>query len=117
MNRTQLTCLLVFSVFAIIGFGPVSPGCLIGMYSVITRPDWMLRAVRGLYEHRGRPLYPVPRADPGNSGQVRAKAFLSFMTLFLIDIAPYPVTPSIAIPVILLRPKWFHDWVERIYAD
>ncbi len=117
MNRTQLTCLLVFAIFAIIGFGPVSPGCLIGMYSVMARPLWMLRVVRGLYQREGQPIHPVPPIEPGISGRVRIKAFLTFLTLFLIDIAPYPVTPSLAIPVILIRPRWFYEWVERIYAD
>lgn len=116
MNRTQLTCLLVFAIFAIIGFGPVSPGCLIGMYSVMARPQWMLRVVRGLYQLDGEALYPMPPIEPGTSGRVRIKALLTFLTLFLIDIAPYPVTPSLAIPVILIRPRWFYEWVERIYA-
>ena len=116
MNWTQLKCLLVFGVFAGIGFGPVSPGCLIGMYSVIARPQWMLRVVRGLYQRQGQTLYSAPTPEPGSTGQIRIKAFLSFLILFLIDIAPYPVTPSIAIPIILMRPRWFYEWVERIYA-
>ena len=116
MNWTQLKFLLVFGVFAAIGFGPISPGCLIGMYSVIARPQWMQRVVRGLYQHQGQPLYSAPTLEPGATGRIRIKAFLSFLVLFLIDIAPYPVTPSIAIPVILIRPRWFYEWVEHIYA-
>gem|GEM_PF-450189 len=116
MNWTQLKCLLVFGVFAAIGFGPVSPGCLIGLYSVVVRPPWMLRAVRNLYHRQGQPLYPAPTPEPQSTGQTRIKAFLSFLTLFLIDIAPYPVTPSIAIPLILIRPRWLLEWVEQLYA-
>jgi hypothetical protein len=117
MNLAQVKCLLVFSVFAVIGFGPVSPGCLIGMYSVMARPRWLLRVVRQVYENGGKPLYPAPPLEPGRSREVRIKCFLSLLTLFLIDIAPYPVTPSIAIPIILIRPRWFYELVERIYRD
>lgn len=42
MNPAQLKCLGVFSLFAIIGFDPISPGCLIAMYIVTMRPDWFL---------------------------------------------------------------------------
>lgn len=116
MNWTQLKFLLVFGVFAVIGFGPVSPGCLIGLYSVVVRPPWMLQAVRNLYQRQGQPLYPAPTPEPQTTGRTRIKAFLIFLTLFLIDIAPYPVTPSIAIPLILIRPRGFLDWVEQLYA-
>ncbi|MDD5114552.1 MAG: hypothetical protein PHC94_11085 [Methylobacter sp.] len=52
MNFAQIKCLSVFALFAIIGFGPVSPGCLIGMYMVIMRPDWYLRLVDAVcYRH------------------------------------------------------------------
>ena len=116
MNSTQIKCLLVFGVFAGIGFGPVSPGCLIGMFSVMFRPQWMLQVVRGLYQNQGQPMYSVPPAESEALRTLRIKGFLSFLVLFLIDIAPYPVTPSIAIPIILIRPRWFYEWVERIYA-
>lgn len=116
MNMTQLKCVLVFSLFAVIGFGPVSPGCLIAMYAVLARPRWLLAVARCLYEQAGQPLYPAPPPEPAGSGKVRVKAFLGFLTLFIIDIAPYPVTPSIAIPVILLRPRWFYNLVERVYS-
>jgi hypothetical protein len=117
MNLAQVKCLLVFSVFAVIGFGPVSPTCLIGMYSVMARPRWLLRVVRQVYENAGKPLYPALLLDPGKSREVRIKCFLSLLTLFLIDIVPFPVTASIAIPIVLIRPRWFYELVERIYRD
>jgi hypothetical protein len=116
MNFTQLKCLLVFGVFAVIGFGPVSPGCLIAMYSILVRPRWLLEMARRLYEQAGQPLYPAPPSEADGSQKMRIKAFLGFLVLFIVDIAPYPVTPSIAIPVILLRPRWFYDLVERVYG-
>ena len=49
INTTQLKCLLVFSVFAVIGFGPISPGCLMGMFIVIKRPQWFLTLADNIY--------------------------------------------------------------------
>ena len=71
---------------------------------------------RSLYQRQGQPLYPVPALKPQSTGRTRIKAFLIFLTLFVIDIAPYPVTPSIAIPLILIRPRGFLEWVEQLYA-
>lgn len=52
MNSAQIKCLSVFALFAIIGFGPVPPGCLIGVYMVIMPPDWYLRLVDAVcYRH------------------------------------------------------------------
>lgn len=112
MNTSQLKCLSVFAVFAIIGFGPVSPGCLIGMYIVIKRPTWFQNLVSGVYD----------QPDPPNSvtaedtRSARLKSFLSLLTLFLIDIAPVPVTPVIAFAIILIRPRWFYLLVSRVYG-
>jgi len=75
MNWTQLKCLLVFGVFAAIGFGPISPGCLIGMYSVIARPQCMQRVVRGLYQQQGQPLYSAPTLDPEPLAESASKPF------------------------------------------
>ena len=110
MNHTQLKCIGVFSLFAIIGFGPISPGCLIGMYSVIMRPAWLLRVVENLYNH--------PNASNSlsyESNNARVKTFFFLLTLFIIDIAPVPVTPFIAILIILIRPYWFYNIVKRVY--
>lgn len=116
MNAAQLKCALVFSVFAIIGFGPVSPGCLIGMSVVILRPRWFLRLARDLYTDRatGRPLFPKP--EGANSPAVRKKVFLGLLSLFIVDIAPVPVTPAVAFFIIFLRPRWFYGMVEDMYG-
>ena len=37
------------AVFAVIGYGPVSPGCLIGIYVVIKRPNCFSKLVDDLY--------------------------------------------------------------------
>ena len=55
MNLAQIKCLSVFAVFAIIGFGPISPGCLIGMVVVLMRPKWFLALTLAIYRrHCGK---------------------------------------------------------------
>ena len=105
---------MVFSVFAVIGFGPVSPGCLIGMYAVATRPRWLIELVRQLYTRNGAKLYALPPPPP-NPRLTRKKCFLSLIGLFVVDILPVPVTPVVAFFILLLRPQWFYNLIEVIY--
>jgi hypothetical protein len=115
MNPALVKCLLVFSVFAIIGFGPVSPGCLIGMYVVVARPRWFIELVRELYAQDGQTLYPLP--PPPSPLRTRQKCFLSLLGLFIVDIAPVPVTPAVAFVILLSRPRWFYEAVENLYSQ
>lgn len=115
MNPALFKCLCVFSLFAIIGFGPISPGCLIGMYVVTTRPDWFIKLVRELYSDQGKLRFPLPN-PPFNSLLTRQRCFLSLLGLFILDIAPVPVTPVVAFIILLSRPRWFYEMVEKIYA-
>ena len=110
MNNAQLKCLSVFAVFAVIGFGPVSPGCLIGMYVVLMRPNWFLQLVDDLYSKRTTPSFIA-------SKNTRIKTFLCLLLLFVIDIAPVPVTPVIAFVIILSRPEWFQSVIKGVYSD
>ena len=110
MNNTQLKCLSVFALFAIIGFGPVSPGCLIGMYIVIMRPNWFLKLTDHLYNNRKTPDFVA-------SNNIRTKAFVCLLILFAIDIAPVPVTPVVAFIIIISRPQWFHRVIIGVYND
>ena len=109
MNSAQLKCLFVFAIFAVIGFGPVSPGCLIGMYIVVRRPNWFSTLVDDLYGN------PMPKRLI-TSNNVRIKAFLCLLTLFILDIAPVPVTPVVAVVIILSRPQWFLKVVKGVYS-
>lgn len=111
LNGAQFKTLAVFSVFAIIGFGPVSPGCLIGLFITLFRPVWFLNLVLALYEQTATSAQPSTISD-----HPRIKAFASLLALFIIDILPIPVTPVIAIFIILLRPRWFLDIVLNVYA-
>jgi hypothetical protein len=113
LNSAQIKCLSVFAIFAIIGFGPVSPGCLIGMYIVVLRPEWFLQLVDNLYEKPG----PSGFVSAKQTRTTRIKSFLSLLTLFLIDIAPVPVTPAIAFAIILSRPQWFYESVKKVYGE
>ena len=112
INNTQLKCLLVFSVFAIIGFGPISPGCLMGMFIVIKRPQWFLTLADNLYINKSVPLLPTIQSQ-----QPRIKCFLCLFSLFIIDIAPVPVTPVIAFIIILSRPAWFYRTIKAVYSN
>lgn len=113
LNAAQIKCLSVFAIFAIIGFGPVSPGCLIGMYIVMTRPEWFLQLVDSLYEN------PEPSGfiSAKQTRNTRIKCFLSLLGLFILDIAPIPVTPVIAFIIILIRPLWFYGLVRNLYGE
>lgn len=116
MNQAQVKCLIVFSIFAIIGFGPVSPGCLIGMYIVLARPQWFLNLVDDLY---GNNPHFQEKLDAGSEEQIRQariKSFLSLLGLFIVDIAPIPTTPTIAVFIILYRPIWFIRIVGDVYG-
>ncbi|MFM8331476.1 MAG: hypothetical protein ACKN9T_07285 [Candidatus Methylumidiphilus sp.] len=115
MNPALAKCLLVFSAFAVIGFGPVSPGCLIGIYVVFNRPAWFIELARELYTENGQRLYPPPPA-PIDPARARRKCFLSLVGLFIVDILPVPVTPTVAFVILLSRPRWFYHLVETVYA-
>ena len=111
MNLTQVKCLSVFSLFALIGFGPISPGCLIGMYIVSRRPPWFLQLTQQLYA--GSAVLSSVRPTP--AGHIRIRCFCSLVLLFIIDIAPVPVTPVLAFGIILARPAWFYPLVQAVY--
>lgn len=116
MNSTQIKCLSVFAIFAIIGFGPISPGCLIGMYVVLFRPLWFSKLTDNLYEKPPLPQI-MHKADTAiQIRQTRKKCFLSILGLFIIDIAPVPITPVVAFATILSRPLWFYQLVTRVYG-
>jgi hypothetical protein len=116
MNTAQLKCLAVFSIFAVIGFGPISPGCLLGMFIVLNRPLWFLQLIEHLYAGKQLPKW-VMNLDAKQIQQARKKCFFSLLTLFIVDILPVPVTPVIAFVIILSRPVWFYQLVRSIYAD
>ncbi len=111
---TRLKCLAIMLVLSLIGFGPLSLTCLIGLYVVVARPEWFLLTTRCLYGH---PSTKPITSDASNANfETRLKVFLSLMLLLIIDIAPVPVTGSIGLYVVLARPVWFLSLVERVYA-
>jgi hypothetical protein len=116
MSGTQLRCLLAMTLLSIIGFGPLSLTCLIGMYVVAARPLWFRRAVANLYRDVKPPLASLRRHRRGASG-TRVKCFLSLLVLLVLDIAPVPVTGSIGLYVVIARPPWFYRLVEAVYRS
>jgi len=115
--HTQHKCLIVMILLSLIGFGPISLTCLMGLYVVIARPTWFLRVTRNLYL-RSNSLIDASTDSSGssNSSYPRIKTFVSLMTLLILDIAPVPVTGFIGLIVVINRPPWFKNLVEGIYA-
>jgi hypothetical protein len=116
MNSTQIKCLSVFAIFAIIGFGPISPGCLMGMYIVLFRPLWFWTVTVNLYTNKPVPQTSIGTVSVIQTQQIRKKCFLSILGLFILDIAPVPVTPVVAFVIILSRPRWFYRLVTNVYG-
>jgi predicted lysophospholipase L1 biosynthesis ABC-type transport system permease subunit len=118
MNATQIKCFLVMAVLEISGFGPVSLTCLIGFYVVIARPRWFLEVVRKLYRNNAEnQRFSSGQDGPGrNSTATRIKCFLSLIGLFILDIAPVPVTGTIGLYIVVMRPKWFYELAEELYG-
>ena len=118
MNLTRVKCLLVVLLLVLIGFGPISLTCLIGFYVVIRRPHWFYELAYRLY-HDDPVLSiscPVSDTQHHRAGHaVRLRCLISLAILLVLDIAPVPVTGSIALYVVLLRPSWFMDLVDDIY--
>jgi hypothetical protein len=112
MNVAQLKCLTVFAIFAIIGFGPVSPGCLIGMYIIWMRPVWFLALVDRVYNYPKQAAFVSARQCLGS----RVKGFICLSALFVVDILPLPIVPVIAFVIILARPQWFYGFVRNVYG-
>lgn len=110
MNSAQIKLTLVFLVFAVIGFGPISPGCLIGLGVILMRPHWFRELIHNLY--LGKSLDGPIR--PGRF--IRVQAAIVLATLLVIDVLPFPVTPSLVIPLIFIRPAWLYRTVEAIYS-
>lgn len=48
MNEAKFKLTLIFMVFAMIGFGPISLGCLIGMSIVLMGPLWFHQLIESL---------------------------------------------------------------------
>lgn len=113
INKAQIQCLAEFSLFAIIGFGPISPGCLIGMFVVLFKPDWFWQLAVNLYAGKSMPTSSSISAE--QSRRARKTSFMNLLGLLIIDIAPIPVTPMIAFFIILARPEWFYRLIATIY--
>lgn len=118
MNGTQVKSFLFLTVLAIIGFGPLSLTCLIGMFILIRRPAWFYRVVKNLYcdSPCGSDDLELPTEEKGKKATAaRIKSFFCLFILLVLDIAPVPVTGSIGLYVVAARPCWFKTLVEKIY--
>jgi hypothetical protein len=48
---------------------------------------------------------------------LRIKCFFVLLLLMIADTAPVPVVGSICMYILLARPRWFKDLVDRIYGE
>ncbi len=47
----------------------------------------------------------------------RITCLIVLILLTLFGLGPMPITSVVGIYVVLVRPRWFKDLVERIYKD
>ncbi|WP_119628940.1 hypothetical protein [Methylocaldum marinum] len=47
----------------------------------------------------------------------RAKCLITLIGLMIVDIFPVPVVGAIGLYVIIKRPSWFRDLVNRLYDE
>ncbi|AEG01205.1 hypothetical protein Metme_2824 [Methylomonas methanica MC09] len=47
----------------------------------------------------------------------RIKWLLILFVLLLIDIGPFPLTALICLYIVLFRPRWFKQFVSRLYPQ
>jgi len=47
----------------------------------------------------------------------RAKCLIALIGLMILDIFPLPVVGMIGLYVIVKRPRWFRDMVNRLYDE
>jgi hypothetical protein len=119
MNGTQVKSFFFLTVLAIIGFGPLSLTCLIGLFIVARRPDWFYQVVKNLYRDTACGSADCAAREEklrSEAGMARIKTFLCLLVLLVLDIAPVPVAGSIGLYVVVARPCWFKTLVERIYG-
>ena len=46
----------------------------------------------------------------------RIKCFFILLLLMIVDISPIPVLEIICMFILLFRPRWFKELIDRIYA-
>jgi hypothetical protein len=47
---------------------------------------------------------------------MRLLCVVILLLLTLLEIGPLPITPLILLSVVLFRPRWFYDVVQKIYV-
>jgi hypothetical protein len=46
---------------------------------------------------------------------MRILSFLVLVVTSIVEIGPVPITPIVLIWIVLFRPVWFYEWVQKIY--
>jgi hypothetical protein len=47
----------------------------------------------------------------------RIKCGLVLLVFMLFSVSPIPITSAIGLWVVIFRPRWFKQLVDRVYAD
>lgn len=114
MFVTQLKCMLVLLLFAIIAIGPVSLTCLIGMWIVLARPAWFLGILNLLYQNS--PIRNLMATSKLHLLRTGIKCFVTLLVLFVVDISPIPLTELLGLFIVVVKPVWFYQVVANIYG-
>lgn len=51
------------------------------------------------------------------SSVARIKCAIVFVIFILFSVGPIPITSSIGLYVVIFRPHWFRQLVDKVYAD
>lgn len=110
--------LIIFGIF-ILELFPVPFSSIYSLYAVRKRPVWLPKAVDKLYDEepaQAPASYQLLGFDEDDVKRVQKKATLVLLLMFAIDLLVPVVIPT-AFYVVRLRPKWFRDFMARLYAD
>ncbi|MBK8815513.1 MAG: hypothetical protein IPN42_08425 [Methylococcaceae bacterium] len=86
------------------------------MFVVIIRPLWFRTLIQNLYTGLALPQTVISTDPAKQTKQTRIRCFLCLLGLFILDIAPVPVTPVVAFGIILSRPLWFYRVATGVYG-
>lgn len=81
------------------------------MFVVVMRPRWFHQMIHTLYTDKTKPQ------PNGSLALMQVQSLAVLLTLFIIDILPFPVTPSLVLPMFFIRPAWMYQVVETLYAS
>ena len=110
--------LIIFGIF-ILELFPVPFSSIYSLYAIRKRPGWLPKAVDKLYDEepaQDPASYQLLGFDEDDVKRVQKKATIVLLLMFAVDLLVPVVIPT-AFYVVRLRPRWFRNWMARLYAD